>query len=218
MTPAWAEAIARAHPRVAIGARRPWPIRPRALVVIGGAGAGKTTAVDAVRAAALPGVVVPLRRVTRPARAGDHPAEAIVVAPAAMAADVAAGVVAPSWWRRLDGDRRERYGFVASAAPLAVYSANNAIVDPACALAPPDALAAAVVVAIAASPAVRAARLAARSPDLAAAERAARLAEPTPAAHVVIDGDGDDPTAVGAALVAVARALRGLSVDAAEAP
>ncbi|MBL8620561.1 MAG: hypothetical protein JNK64_04630 [Myxococcales bacterium] len=207
MTPAWAEAIARAHPLLAIGARQPWPARPRALVVIGGAGAGKTTAVDAVRAAAVPGVVVPLRRVTRPPRAGDHPAEAIVCAAEAMAADVAAGVVAPSWWRRLDGDRRERYGFVASAAPLAVYSANNAIVDPGCALAPPDALAAAIVVAIAAPAAVRAARLAARSPDLAAAERAARLAESTPAAHLVIDGGGDDPAAVGAALVAVVRVL-----------
>ena len=207
MTPAWAEAIARAHPLLTIGARAPWPARPRALVVIGGAGAGKTTAVDAVRAAAVAGVVVPLRRVTRPARAGDHPAEAIVCAAAAMAADVAAGRVAPSWWRRLDGDRRERYGFVAIAAPLAVYSANNAIVDPGSELAPPDALAAAVVLAIAAPAAVRAARLAARSPDLAAAERSARLAEPTPAAHLVIDGGGDDPAPVGAALVAVARAL-----------
>lgn len=207
MTPAWAAAIVGAHPLVAIGSRAPWPTRPRALVVIGGAGAGKTTAVDAVRAAALPGVVVPLRRVTRPARAGDHPAEAIGCAPAALAADVAAGRVAPSWWRRLDGDRRERYGFVATAAPLAVYSANNAILDAGCELTPADALVAAVVVAIAAPLAVRAARLAARSPDLAPGERAARLAEATPAAHLVIDAGGDDPAPVGRALVALARAL-----------
>lgn len=206
MTPAWALAIARAHPRVTIGARGGWPARPRAVVVIGGAGAGKTTAVNAVRVAALPGVQVPPRLVTRPPRQGDHPAEAITVAAAALAAAVAAGVVAPSWWRRLEGARRERYGFVVGPAAVTVYSANNAIVDPASELAPPDALAAAIVVAIVAAPAVRAARLAARSPDLGAAERAARLAEPTPPAHLMIDG-ADGAPAVGAALVAVVQAL-----------
>ncbi|MBK9033930.1 MAG: hypothetical protein IPL61_22130 [Myxococcales bacterium] len=204
--PAWLDRLCAQVPAMIAGPRAPAPDRPRALAIIGGSGAGKTTLVDGVRAAAIAGVVVPERRVTRPPRRGDHPAEAAHRDAAAFAAEVAAGVLRPSWQRRLGG-RVERYGFVAApGARLLVYSGNAALVDAAAALTPPDALADALVVAVVAPSAVRAARLAARSPDLDPAERAARLAEAAPPAHAIIDNGGDDPAPAIAALLALVRA------------
>lgn len=202
MTAAWLAALAGVRP----GPR--WstaPSTPGAVVIVGCAGAGKTTAVDAVRAAGLSGVVVPRRFVTRPARQGDHPDEAAVLTPAEFAAAVARGAIVVHWRRRLDGDRHESYGFApVPDARLPVYSANNAIVDAV------EALRAPLYVAIDGPRSVRAARLAARSPDLwraAPAEVAARLDEPLAPSHAIIDNVDDDPAVVGARLVALVAAV-----------
>jgi hypothetical protein len=149
--------------------------------------------------------------VPRPARGDDHAAAAVEAAPAPVLAAIAAGRVAPSWWRTLEDGRRERYGFeVVAVAALAVWSANNAFVAADSELTPAVALTHALVVAVVAPVAAREARLARRSPDLVAArqaEVAARLAEPTPPAHVVIDNGGAEPALAGAALVALVRAV-----------
>ena len=206
-TAGWLVALCDRVPALALGPRPDPPARPRALVIIGGSGAGKTTLVDGVRAAAVAGVSVPARRVTRAPRQGDHPAEAAHRSAAAFAAEVAAGALGLTWQRRL-GDQVERYGFVAAPPGLVpVYSANGALLAGDAALAPADALADALIVAVAAPHAIRAARLAARSPDLATAERAARLAELEPPAHVVIDNGGADPAPAVAALIALVRAV-----------
>jgi ribose 1,5-bisphosphokinase PhnN len=180
--------------------------------VVGATCAGKTTLVDAVRAAALPGVTVPPRFVTRPPRAGDHPAETVARTPAAFDDDVAGGAIDVHWTRRLEADRVERYGF-APVPPdtLPVYSANNAILD---ALGPAAALCArALIVGVIAPDALRAERLRARSPDLCRdrpAEVALRLAEPGEAiadrVDVVVHNHGDRAAHAAAALIALVAA------------
>lgn len=190
------------------------PVAPDAIVIVGATCAGKTTLVDAIRAAAIAGVDVPARRVTRPRRAGDHPAEAAARSAVEFAAEVATGAIALAWRRRLEAGREERYGFVpAAVGAVPVYSANNAILAAAAGLVPVTALDRALVIAIHAPDPVRAQRLRARSPDLwrdHPAEVALRLAEPTApalaAAHVVIDNHGRSAAVAAAELVALVTA------------
>lgn len=205
---AWLDAVCAVTPRLARGARIDVPTVPRSIVIVGGSGAGKTTAVDAVRVAALPGVVVPERRVTRPSRPDDHPCEAVSRDVATFAAEVAAGVLAPAWHRTL-GTRRECYGFVAAPADaLAVYSANLGLFAADAVLTPPTALDGALIVVVTAPPDVRAARLRARSPGLADDERRTREREEVPPGHVEVDNAAPDGGgAAAAALVALVRAV-----------
>ena len=203
---AWLDAVCAATPELSRGARADLPASPRSIVVIGGSGAGKTTVVDAVRAAALPGVAVPERRVTRPSRPDDHPAEAVPRDAATFAAEVAAGALGLCWQRTL-GARRERYGFVATPAELlAVYSANLALVAPDAGVTPASALDGALIVVVTAPSSVRTARVRARSPGLAADALASRDREEVPPGHVELDNRGD-ARAAGAALVALVRAV-----------
>ena len=148
-----------------------------AVVVVGPSGAGKTTLVDAIRAANLPGVDIPVRYVTRPPRAGDGPLETIHLSPEQFDEGVRGGEIALHWVRMLEAGRKIRYGFRAPRpGALAVLSANSAILFPAAELDPADALARALVVGVAAPPHVCKARLARRSPDLRPEELAHRLA------------------------------------------
>jgi hypothetical protein len=188
------------------------PATLEAIVVVGATCAGKTTLVDAVRAAALPGVVVPERRVTRPPRAHDHAAESVTRTSAAFADDVARGAIAVHWWRHLEPGRAGRYGFApVPPTALPIYSANNAILDPG--VTPADLCAHALLVAVVAPAAVRADRLRLRSPDLwrdRPAEAAARLAEPTgdlaDRVDVVVDNHGEPAAWAAAELVALVAA------------
>ena len=156
----------------------------RAIVIVGSTCSGKTTLVQAIREAAIDGVDVPRRYVTRPPRAGDNVLEASVLTP-----DTRCFIQ----WTRTLADHTERYAF-APPVPgmLPVYSANNAILGN---VQPAGALADALIVGVFAPDDVRAQRLRVRSPELwrdRPQEVEARLAERMPAnVHYVIENHGE---------------------------
>lgn len=174
------------------------PARVEAIVIVGSTCVGKTTLVDAVRRAARPGVDVPLRWVTRPARADDLAAETRSARPAELDAAIAGGAIALHWSRTFGGGRVERYAFAVPApGALPVYSANNAIYV-AGNVQPADALVHALLVGVYAPDDLRERRLRARSPALCRDdpdEVRARLAEAAstmlPHVHAVIDNHGE---------------------------
>jgi dephospho-CoA kinase len=154
------------------------------VVVVGASGAGKSTLVAAVRGAGLPSVDVPRRIVTRAPR-GDGPLESLEnehVSHEEFARRVHAGLIALHWERHMDAGRVERYGFPPPRpGVLPVYSANNSI--------PP--VSGAFVVGVVAPDAVREARIRKRSPGLAPAEVAHRLADSAlPACHALLENHG----------------------------
>lgn len=167
------------------------PTQVDSLVVVGPSAAGKSTLVNAVRDAKLPGVDVPARYVTRPPRASD-PGETTHLSPDAFEDYVRTGVIVTHWSRTLDEGRTVRYGFVDTRpAALAVLSANSAILSPSAQLHPPSALDRALVLGVATPRSVREARLAHRSADLHPAEIAHRLSHDNlPEVHVTIENHG----------------------------
>lgn len=168
------------------------PARISAIVLIGATCSGKTTLANAIRAAAIPGIDVPQRFVTRAPRTDDIAAEAHHLDAAALDAAIAAGTIGVHWSRTLEAGHTERYAFAApKPAALPVYSANNAICV---GVQPPDALRDALFVGVRAPDSLRDERLRKRSPSLVARspdEVRARLAESSDVtrrhAHVVID-------------------------------
>lgn len=159
------------------------PDRPNAIVIIGSTCSGKTTLVQALRDAALAGVDIPRRFVTRAPRPDDIADEA---------AALTDQPICLHWTRTLAG-RTERYAFAPPApGTLPVYSANNAIVAN---VQPAGALDDALIVGVFAPDDVRERRLRARSPELCRErpdEARARLAEPMLAnCHVVIKNHGE---------------------------
>ena len=185
------------------------PARIEEIVIIGSTCAGKTTLANAVRRAALAGVDVPRRFVTRAPRPDDVAAEAAYITSAELDAAIAAGRVGLHWSRTLEAGHVERYGFVTPAAgSFPVYSANNAICT---AVDLPHAL----VVGVFAPDDVRERRLRTRSPVLCAErpdEVRARLGERAdairPFAHVVIENHGALEAAATEDIVALVRAVR----------
>lgn len=156
----------------------------RAIVIVGATCSGKTTLVQAVRDAAIDGVDIPRRFVTRAPRPGDVVDEA-----SQLTVDTEYLI---HWTRTLAG-RTERYAFARPApGKLAVYSANNAILR---GVQPEGALVGALIVGVFAPEDVRAQRLRVRSPELCRDrpdEARARLAEPMPEhVDVVIENHGD---------------------------
>lgn len=169
------------------------PPRITAIVIVGTTCSGKTTLANAIRAAAVPGVDVPQRFVTRAPRADDVAAEAHTMTPAELDAAIVAGAIGLHWTRELEPGHVERYAFARPAADtLPVYSANNAICST---VEPPDALAAALVIGVRAPDATRAERLRRRSPGLVEQspdEVRARLTEPiSRAVHIVVDNSDE---------------------------
>ncbi|HTL38775.1 MAG TPA: hypothetical protein VL326_36845 [Kofleriaceae bacterium] len=190
------------------------PARIAAIVIIGATCSGKTTLASAVRAAAIAGVDVPQRFVTRAPRTDDVVAEARYLDAAALDAAIAAGTVGICWSRTLEPGHTERYAFAAPAPGLLpVYSANNAICTHA---QPPDSLRDALVVGVRAPDELRDARLRKRSPSLVACspdEVRARLAESSDAsrryAHVVIDNSDVHEAAAHRDIVTLVRNVLG---------
>ncbi len=181
------------------------------VVVVGPSCVGKTTLVDRLRHANIPGVVVPDRFVTRPRRKGDHPAESRPLSVDELELPPR-GKLGLWWTRPMEHGRVEHYAFArAPAGMLPIYSANNAILAGAC---PPEALAGAVIAGITAPDHDRQARMLVRSPDLAtnrATEVAHRLAERTedvaPQLHVLIDNRAELEAVAIAELIALVRWL-----------
>jgi ribose 1,5-bisphosphokinase PhnN len=187
--------------------KREPPTTIESIVLIGSTCAGKTTLANAIRAAAIPGIDVPRRFVTRAPRAGDTADEATHLSSAELDEAIANGTVGLHWSRTFESGHVERYGF-APPRPGTVpfYSANNAI----CELALPNAL----IIGVYAPDAIREQRLLARSPELVRDrpdEARARLAESTetvvPLSHVIVDNCGKLAALAPAELAALVRAL-----------
>lgn len=176
---------------------RPAPVTIDRIVIVGSTCAGKTTLAGAVRTAALPGIDIPRRFVTRPPRQDDVATEATCLTSDELDAAIASGTISMHWRRTLEPGRSERYAFaLPRPGTLAVYSANNAIfVDKN--VHPPGALDHALLVGVYAPDAIREQRLRARSPVLVRDhpdEVAARLGERAESmvshVHVVIENHG----------------------------
>lgn len=187
--------------------KREPPATIDSIVLVGSTCTGKTTLANAIRAAAIPGLDVPRRYVTRAPRAGDTTDEATHVTNAELDAMIEAGTVGLHWSRTFESGHVERYGF-AKPRPDTVpfYSANNAI----CTTPLPNAL----VIGVYAPDAIREQRLLARSPELVRdrpEEARARLAESTeavvPLSHIVVDNCGKLAALAPAELAALVRAL-----------
>jgi ribose 1,5-bisphosphokinase PhnN len=195
---------------------RPPPATIDRIVIVGSTCAGKTTLAGAVRAAALPGVDIPRRFVTRPPRRDDVVAEASYLTSDELDAAIAAGAISMHWRRTFEAGRSERYAFaVPRTETLAVYSANNAIfVDGN--VQPAGALERALLVGVYAPDAIREQRLRARSPALFRDhpdEVAARLGERAESmvshVHVVIENHGALEPLARDEIVRLVRAVRG---------
>lgn len=191
------------------------PSRIDAIAIVGATCSGKTTVVAAVRAAAIEGVDVPRRFVTRAPRPDDAAAEAGYLTPEQLDAAIAAGDVGVWWSRELEVGRAERYAFALPApGSLPVYSANNALYAPGNAH-PAGAFVNALLIGVYAPDAVRDQRLRARSPALLRDrpnEARARMAERADAmrsrVHIVIQNHGALEADAPADLVALVRAVQ----------
>lgn len=188
-----------------------------AIAIVGATGAGKSTIVAAIRAAATPPVTVPLRYLTRSPRENESPAENVHVSDAEFAQRAADGRVALRWERVMEGGRRVRYGFgPATPGAFPVYSGNNALWANAASVEPTGALDRVLVVGVTAPDAVREQRFRRRSPDLwrdAPGEASFRLAEPSdavlPHVHLVLENHGALEAVAGEEAVALVRLVAG---------
>src|SRR5262249_34851639 len=119
------------------------------VIILGASGTGKSTLLDAVRAAALPGVAVPVRFVTRPRREDDAASANVHIGRDEFERRVQAGAIDFHWVRNLDVGREERYGFApVDAGTLPVYSGNNALYQRRAGVCPAGALDRALLVGI----------------------------------------------------------------------
>ena len=181
------------------------PAQIDSIVLIGSTCAGKTTLANAIRAAAISGIDVPRRFVTRAPRAGDSLEEASQMSGPELDAAIAVGTVRVHWSRMLESGHVERYGFAAPRSGLVpVYSANNAI----------GPIANTLVIGVYAPDVIRERRLRARSPELVRDrpdEVRARLAEAAdtilPLAHVIVENHGEFEATSAVDVVAFVRAL-----------
>lgn len=154
------------------------PEEPTCVVVVGPSCAGKTSLVNAIREAALPGVFVPIRYVTRAPRKSDNGVENVHLDSATFDAYKERGEIAWSWTRRMHEGKVARYGFQATPEGcLPVYSGNNAIYRNAESIDSPLFIERALRVGAYAPIEVRRQRMQERSADLSESEREFRLAD-----------------------------------------
>lgn len=141
--------------------------RPAGVAIVGATCAGKSTILAAIRAAAIPGLELPPRFVTRDPRAGDSPEETVHLTREAFDEELRRGSLGMSWTRVMEDGREERYGFPApTPGRLPLYSANNALSENAASVVPQAMLERLLIVGVVAPDGLREARFRARSPDL----------------------------------------------------
>jgi ribose 1,5-bisphosphokinase PhnN len=190
----------------------PLPELPSCVVVVGASCTGKTTLVDAVRHAQLPGVFVATRYVTRPRRANDSCKENIHLDSDAFAARQAAGEIAWAWSRPMHGSRVIRYGFDrAPQGSLPLYSANNALYRHSDTIQPAGVIDNALWVGLHAPAELRRLRMAKRSSDLSESEREFRLADVGDdmrgRVHLVLNNHGEKSDSLKPQMCALMAAL-----------
>lgn len=174
------------------------------VVFVGSSLVGKTTLVDSVRAAIAinPELAttfqIPKRVITRPERANDNLVENEFVSNDIFNSMVERGEIGVHWARKMEGDRQEKYGFLATEkGKIPVLSGNNAIINNKESVSPVSLLPEALIIAVYSPEDVRRERMQQRSPDLLAEkpeEARYRLADRAvsmyPAAHIVIKNFG----------------------------
>ncbi|MBU1018189.1 hypothetical protein KKA33_04140 [Patescibacteria group bacterium] len=139
------------------------------VTVVGSTCSGKSTIVDAIRQdVKLRRLVdVPMRYITRPKRGQNNTAENTHLNNDEFQTKIDTGNIGLHWVRRMEGDRRERYGFHQTATDkLVVYSGNNALYNNPDSIKPKGALRNTLMLGIYAPDDIRESRLRQRSPDL----------------------------------------------------
>jgi ribose 1,5-bisphosphokinase PhnN len=173
----------------------------KGVVIVGGTCAGKSTLVSVLRDSVMrsQGLIdVPVRYVTRQARAGDDPAETRHATAAEFQAFRSEGRFGLSWDRKMGDNRVERYGLaIPKEGALPVYLGGNGLYDNPDSVSPRNALQHCILIGVDAPDKVRRERLFIRSPDLVANcpdEVAMRLRLGTenmmPHIHIVIKNYG----------------------------
>jgi ribose 1,5-bisphosphokinase PhnN len=174
------------------------------VIFVGSSSVGKTTLTGEIRfashtdASLVGRISVPKRIITRPPRENDDFEENAFYSPEEFESLVRSGEIGLHWEKKMEGTRVERYGFfVPDKGTLAVYPANNAVINNQSSLDPPDILQRALIVAVYAPEKLREKRLLERSPDLTLNrpdEVAHRLADRAinmyPQAHIVVKNFG----------------------------
>jgi hypothetical protein len=191
------------------------PEKPGCVVVVGPSCSGKTTLVNAIRAAKLPGVFVATRYVTRAPRRSDSGLENVHLSEQRFAEYQARGEIAWSWTRLMQEGQVTRYGF--HAAPrdmLPVYSANNALYRYPESVDRPAFIENALWVGACAPLELRRQRMRERSADLSEAEKEFRLADTgadmNERVHLLAHDYGDTATEIESIFCELVAAIREL--------
>lgn len=174
------------------------------VIFVGSSLVGKTTLVDSVRAAVATNpelatiFQIPKRIITRPERANDNLVENTFVGNEIFNSMVEHGEIGVHWVRKMEGNRQEQYGFLATDKDkIPVLSGNNAIINNKESVSPASLLPEALIIAVYSPEDVRKERMQQRSPDLLAEkpeEARYRLADRAismyPEAHIIIKNFG----------------------------
>lgn len=146
------------------------PSQIESVAIVGSTCAGKSVVVDAIRQSylAMQGIIeIPKRYITRSQRGNDNIVENEFVTAEEFQAKVESGDIGLHWVRKMEGDRKERYGFHQPTQDvLPVYSGNNALYNNPDSVRPEGILRNSLMVGIYAPDDVRRDRLVSRSPDL----------------------------------------------------
>ncbi len=146
------------------------PSQIDSVVIVGSTCAGKSVIVDAIRQSylAMQGIIqIPKRYITRAQRGNDNIVENAFVTTDEFQAKVERGDIGLHWVRKMEGDRKELYGFHQPTQDvLPVYSGNNALYNNPDSVRPEGILRNSLMVGIYAPDDVRRDRLVSRSPDL----------------------------------------------------
>ena len=143
------------------------------IIFVGSSLVGKSTLVDAVRNAMEANkefasiFQVPKRVITRPQRANDNLVENQFVTADEFEAMVERGDIGLHWVRKMEGDRQEKYGFLATDKnKIPIFSGNNAIINNKESVMPQDLLDQSLIIAVYSPEDLREKRMQERSPDL----------------------------------------------------
>lgn len=143
------------------------------IIFVGSSLVGKSTLVDAIRDAIetnkkLASIFqISKRVITRPQRANDNLVENKFVTNTEFDEMVQRGEIGLHWVRKMEGDRQERYGFLAvDKNKTPIFSGNNAIINNKESVMPPDLLDQSLIIAVYSPEDLREKRMQKRSPDL----------------------------------------------------